>query len=210
MSVTIALCAGSDRGAVDSVVESIGRGVVDRDMDLDKLRATVRCSRKANDFHEALQNCASPGSAAKADRSDRGRTMADILYRKGGQRPAIAIDAIGRQPAGRRARGEEEVSLGIEAERARHRFGVYMAGRGQQSGFVGDPESGDAVVSAITHIEKPARRRQVDLRARIAAIKPGRKRRDRLQRRQSAVLVYPVRDDTAALLAREIDKVEVG
>jgi hypothetical protein len=48
----------------------------------------------------------------------------------------------------------------------------------------------------------------VNLRARVAGIEPGRQRRDRLQRRQSAVLIDPVRDDAAALFTREIDKIK--
>jgi hypothetical protein len=30
----------------------VGRRIVDRDIDLDKLRAAIGCSGKANDFHQ--------------------------------------------------------------------------------------------------------------------------------------------------------------
>src|ERR1700730_9258601 len=90
-----------------------------------------------------------------------------------------------------------------------YRLGPHMAGRRQQPGIGCDPEPGDAVVPAIADIEKPGRRGQVNLRARVTGVEAGRQGRDRLQRRQrAAIWVDPIRRDAAALFVRKIDKVE--
>ena len=55
------------RGAAGSIAPCVGRRIVDRQIDLDKLRPAVRCRRKANDFHKASPNIApfGPGVAIR-------------------------------------------------------------------------------------------------------------------------------------------------
>jgi hypothetical protein len=67
---------------MDGIVENIGRCIVDRDVDVDKLRPTVRCGRKANDFH-AITPKTGRRSALVWEASDPGATPFDDAFTTG-------------------------------------------------------------------------------------------------------------------------------
>src|SRR5437588_12686334 len=117
-----------------------------------------------------------PLASELSDKHSRG-PLTDHLGRQRGQRPSLAVDAVRGEPTRCRAGGEHEIPRGIEREGAGDRLSWYVTGAGQLTAGGIDREPGDAVVPSIADIEKPARRRQVDLRAGVAGGKPGGKRR---------------------------------
>ena len=80
---------------------------------------------------------------------------------------------------------------------------------GQQSPGGVDGEARDAVVAAVWSVQRPARRRDLDLCAGILAVVAIGQGRYGLQRRQSTCIgVEVVRGDTATLLVREVEHVQ--
>src|SRR6266478_814277 len=92
-------------GPADGIAESIGRRIVDRHIDLDKLRSAIGCRSKANDFHQGSPNSAKLGARLP------------IRLKSGGERPgSITIRERNRHGA---RRGETKSGLGGSAPRHR-------------------------------------------------------------------------------------------
>jgi hypothetical protein len=101
------------------------------------------------------------------------------------------------------------MARGVDSERCRDGFGRYMPDRRQLPTIGTDGEPGDAVVPPVADIEELSRRREVDLRTRVAHGLPGGQRCDRLHRRESACRpVQAIAGYAAALLVREVDEIE--
>src|SRR5262249_43911431 len=110
---------------------------------------------------------------AEPHRLYRCRALAYRLGSERAQRPGRAIDAVGREAAGRSSCRVEETPLGVEAESARHGFGRRVPGEAQLPAGGIDRKADDAVVAAVAYVKELAGWRQVDLRAGVALAEPG-------------------------------------
>src|ERR1700719_1912214 len=93
--------------------------------------------------------------------------MADFLESHRRERAALFVDAVRSQTARRRARGKQKVPCWIKAERTGHSLGWCVPSRRQMPSLGIESEGRDtaAVNRAVTDIEQPPQRRQVNLRA---------------------------------------------
>src|SRR5438128_5040701 len=127
--------------------------------------------------------------------------LAHVIRPQGSERTRITTDPVRGQTVRRRASGEEEMTLRVEAEGAGDRFGSHVPEGRQPPGGAVDGEARDAVVAAVRSVQELPRGRDVNLRAGVPFSVAGGQRRYSLKSRQGARRrVEAIASDTAALL----------
>jgi hypothetical protein len=72
----------------------IRRRIVDRDIDLDKLRPTVRCGRKAHDFHGDTPKLGTPGPRGKRSQRPETVSLNDTVAVQGRHRRLVEAEPV--------------------------------------------------------------------------------------------------------------------
>jgi len=136
------------------------------------------------------------------------RDRADVMHGDLVEAPGIAIDAVNGEPPGIVPGRQQEPARGIDFERAGDFLGRELPDRCQFATRRIHGEGGDAVMTAVRRIEKPAAWSHPDLGTFALARPPVGQGRNGLETRQRAFFrIERVGADAASLLVREIDDV---
>ena len=152
-----------------------------------------------------------PSLASKTCHQHPHGPLAHGIRLQGRERTRITIDLVRGQTVRRRASGEEEMALRVEAEGAGDRFSRHVPNGRQPPGGAVDGEARDAVVAAVRSVQELPRGRDLNLGAGVPVGVPCWQGSDRLKRRQrSRRSVETVAGDTAALLVGKVEDVVGG